>query len=225
MAHPKIRLPQAARGAYALRRVNEMGKHAGNRASHQLSWLLRHGAGEARIEMDAAGWVAIDEVLRALRMTRAAMETAVEENEKARFEVRGGRIRACQGHSAQGMPVTPEALEASWARWEGEGPVWHGTRIAALAGIAREGLLPGERTHVHLAEALDSTVGKRANVDVMLEVSPARLAALGYGLFVSPNGVLLARAVPPSAIVGVRAMTDRARRQGDSLRALFAATT
>lgn len=198
-----------------------MSKQEGNKASHRLSWLLRHGAEEARIEMDAAGWVEIAEVLRALRMTRGTLEDAVRENNKARFEVRGGRIRACQGHSSRGMPVTAEALEASWERWAGEGPVWHGTRIAALASIAREGILPGERTHVHLAEALDSTVGKRANVEVMLEVSPARLQARGIGVFVSPNGVLLARAVPPEAIVGLRAMTDRGRRQGEALRALF----
>lgn len=198
-----------------------MGKHEGNRASHKLSWLLRHGANEAGIEMDAAGWAEITEVLRALGMARATLEDAVRENNKARYEVRGSRIRACQGHSRAGMPVTLEALEASWDRWAEEGPVWHGTRIAALTGIAREGIVAGERTHVHLAEATDSTVGKRANVDVMLEVSPARLAAQGIGLFVSPNGVILTRWVPPAAIVGLRCMTDRSRRQGDTLRAIL----
>jgi putative RNA 2'-phosphotransferase len=171
--------------------------------------------------MDAAGWADIGEVLRALRMTRDTLEATVEGNDKARFEVRGKRIRACQGHSLRGMPVTREALEGSWEPFGEEGPVWHGTRIAALAGIAREGILPGDRTHVHLAEALDSTVGKRANVDVMLEVSPPRLHAAGLDLFVSPNGVLLAREVPPSAIVGLRAMTERARRQEPVLRAMF----
>jgi putative RNA 2'-phosphotransferase len=200
-----------------------MGKHEGNKASHALSWLLRHGASESGLDMDAAGWARVDEVLRTLGMSRAALEGAVIENNKARFEVRGGRIRACQGHSLAGTPVTLDGLEASWERFAGEGPVWHGTRIAAVASIAREGLLPGERTHVHLAEALDSTVGKRAGVDVMLEVSPARLSAAGVGLFVSPNGVLLARSVPPPAIVGLRAMTDRARRSGDALAALLRA--
>jgi putative RNA 2'-phosphotransferase len=198
-----------------------MSKHEGNRGSHKLSWLLRHGADEAGLDMDAAGWASVDDVLRLARMSRAALESVVVENNKARFEVRGGRIRACQGHSVRGMPVTQDALEASWERFPGEGPVWHGTRIAAVASIAREGILPGERTHVHLAEAVDSTVGKRANVDVMLEVSPARLASSGIGLFVSPNGVILARLVPPSAITGLRPMNDRARPKVDSLRALF----
>lgn len=196
-----------------------MGRQEGNRASHQLSWLLRHGANEAGLEMDAAGWAEIADVLRVLRMSRTTLEDAVRDNNKARYEVRGQRIRACQGHSRERMPVTLEALETSWAPYTEPGPVWHGTRIVALAGIAREGILAGERTHVHLAEALDSTVGKRANVDVMLEVSPARLAAHGIGLFVSPNGVILTRWVPPAAVVGLKAMTDRARRQGEALQA------
>lgn len=197
------------------------GKREGNRVSHKLSALLRHGASEAGLSMDAAGWAEIGDVLRALRITRDAMMLAVEENNKARFEIRGERIRACQGHSLRGMPVTEDALEASWTRWEGEGSVWHGTQIAAVASIVREGILPGARTHVHLAEAIDSTVGKRANVDVMLEVSPLLLRQHGIGLFVSSNGVLLARKVPPPALVGVRPMTERARRQEQSLRAIL----
>ncbi len=198
-----------------------MGKHDGNRASHKLSWLLRHGANEAGLEMDAAGWAEIEDVLRVLRMSRETLEASVRENNKARYEVRGRRIRACQGHSPAGVPVTLDALEGSWDRYEEDGPLWHGTYIGAVAPIAREGILPGERTHVHLAEAVDSKVGKRANVDVMLEVSPARVHAAGVGIFVSPNGVILARAVPPSAIVGIRFMTDKARRQGSSLSAVL----
>jgi putative RNA 2'-phosphotransferase len=190
-------------------------------ASKKLSWLLRHGANEAGLEMDAAGWAEIEDVRRILHMGRTALEAAVENNNKARLQVRGTRIRACQGHSLRDMPVTCEALEATWEEVEGEAPVFHGTRIAALVGIAREGLLPGERTHVHLAEAVDSTVGKRSAVDVMIEVSPSRLRAAGIGLHRSPNGVILARRVPVSAIVGLLPMIDKARRREGELRGLF----
>jgi putative RNA 2'-phosphotransferase len=190
-------------------------------ASKKLSWLLRHGANEAGLEMDAAGWAEIDDVRRILHMGRQALEAAVEHNNKNRLEVRGTRIRACQGHSLRGMPVTCEALEATWDEVLEDAPVFHGTRVAALEGIAREGILPGERTHVHLAEAVDSTVGKRSAVDVMIEVSPPRLRAQGIGLHRSPNGVLLARRVPVSAIVGLLPMIDRARRREQELRALF----
>ncbi len=201
--------------------LRTMSKNDSSGASKKLSWLLRHGAAEAGLEMDAAGWAEVEDVRRVLSMGRAALEAAVSDNTKNRLELRGTRIRACQGHSLAGMPVTPEALEASWAPHEGDAPVYHGTRTAALEGIAREGILPGERTHVHLAEATDSAVGKRSAVDVMIEVSPALLRARGVALHRSPNGVLLVRQVPAPCIVGLCAMIERARRREGELRALF----
>jgi len=201
-----------------------MSKNDSSGASKKLSWLLRHGAGEAGLEMDAAGWAEVEDVRRILHMGRAALEAAVEDNTKARLELRGTRIRACQGHSLRGMPVTCEALEATWDEVRDDTPVFHGTRVAALEGIAREGLLPGERTHVHLAEAIDSTVGKRAAVDVMIEVSPPRLRARGLRLHRSPNGVLLARHVPVSAITGLVPVIERARRREGELLAIFGFT-
>ena len=192
------------------------------RASKGLSWLLRHGAGERRLRMDAAGWVDIAEVLGAAKLSREALDTVVAENTKSRLQVEGERIRACQGHSREGMPVTLEALEASWMPWRGEGSLWHGTHTDAVPSIAREGLRPQERTHVHLAESTASRVGKRANVGVMLEVSPPRVFAHGLGIFRSPNGVVLAREVPPDCIVGVVGVSQNGRAREAELRALFA---
>jgi len=57
------------------------------------------------------------------------------------------------------------------------------------------------RTHVHLADGLESHVGKRANVGAHLWVCPVRLAAAEVGLFRSPNGVFLCRRVPPEALI------------------------
>lgn len=181
------------------------------RHSKKLSWLLRHGAAEEGVAMDPAGWVAIDAVLEALAIDRATLDRVVAENDKQRLQLDGERVRASQGHS-RALPVTLDALEASWRRYEGAGPVWHGTNLEAAEAIAQTGAIePGERTHVHLAASLESHVGKRANVHVMLAVDPTRLADAGQGLFVSPNGVVLARRVPTSAIVERRPMTKRAR--------------
>jgi putative RNA 2'-phosphotransferase len=201
--------------------IGIMSKNDSTGASKKLSWLLRHGAEEAGLEMDAAGWAEVEDVRRVLHIGRDALETAVRDNTKARLERRGTRIRACQGHSLRGMPVTCEALEATWSVLEGDAHVFHGTRIAALEGIVREGILPGDRTHVHLAETTDSTVGKRAAVDVMLAVAPRKLREHGIGLHQSPNGVILARHVPPACIVELVPVVDRARRQELRLRSLF----
>ncbi|MCB9549660.1 MAG: RNA 2'-phosphotransferase [Myxococcales bacterium] len=182
-----------------------------------LSRWLRHGA--EGLDMDAAGFVPIATVLARLGIDRPALDALVAANNKQRLQIVGDRIRCCQGHSLAGMPVTREALEASWAPFTGAGPVWHGTSLDALPGIDAAGLLPQRRTHVHLAAALESRVGKRAHVAVMLAVDPAALAARGLGLWVAPNGVLLAREVPRACITGARAMTRRA--EGDAALAPF----
>src|SRR5690606_28115742 len=110
-------------------------------------------------------------------------------NNKSRYDIDGDYIRAAQGHSLEGMPVTQQALEASWSVYDGPDSLWHGTNTGALVGIGSEGILPGKRSHVHLAKEIDSRVGKRANVAVMLEVSASRLRGQGQELFVSSNGV------------------------------------
>jgi putative RNA 2'-phosphotransferase len=189
--------------------------------SRRMSSLLRHQAGEVRLRMDAAGWVELDELAAHLRARRHVIDEVVQHNNKTRFEVSGTRIRASQGHSLENMPVTQEALEASWATFDGEGSLWHSTQPEAVEGIAREGLLRGERSHVHLAASRNSSVGKRANVGVLLEISPARLRAAGQMTFQSPNGVILCRHVPPGCIVGIHPLSKRAQQSAAAWRAAF----
>lgn len=186
--------------------------------SKRMSWLLRHGAAESGVAMDEAGWVAVSDVLRVLRLDRARLDAVVQDNEKQRFQLDGERIRACQGHSTAGAAVTLDELEASWTVRTSPEPVWHGTRIEAVESIAREGIRPAARTHVHLAPGLDSVVGKRAAVQVMLEVSPAKMAEAGLRLFDAPNGVVLARHVPPGCIVGLRPFGRNAEAAAGRLR-------
>ncbi len=175
--------------------------------SKTLSWLLRHGAAEAGLHLDAAGWAPLADVLRITGVSRGDVEAAVRDNTKRRFELDGDRIRAVQGHSS--TQVDLDALEASWERVVGRvEPLFHGTRLDVLDAVRREGLRPMSRTHVHLADAPDATVGKRAGVDVLLAVDPARL---DQPLFRSPNGVLLTRAVPAAALTQVWPVSRAAR--------------
>jgi putative RNA 2'-phosphotransferase len=189
--------------------------------SKSLSWLLRHGAREAGVSMDAAGWVPVDEVLRYLRIDRATLDDVVANNNKSRLTIDGDRVRAVQGHSTENMPVTLEALEASWPSYAGTESLWHGTTIEAVAPIAREGLWPQKRTHVHLAPSFESKVGKRSATPVVLEVSVDRLRAAGQGMWEAQNGVVLARHVPITCIVGLACTTHAARKSEAELRANF----
>lgn len=189
--------------------------------SKKLSWLLRHGATEVGLDMDEAGWVDVRSVLETLRMTKGELEQVVRQNDKSRLELVGGRVRACQGHSIDNLAVTREGLERSWTVVTSDDSVWHGTSIEALPSIAREGILAVGRTHVHLAPAITSKVGKRSSVHVMLEISPARVRAAGLNLYAASNGVVLAREIPAACVVGLHAMTKRAHEAKRQLAALF----
>lgn len=189
--------------------------------SKTLSWLLRHGALEAGVSMDAAGWVPVAEALRYLHIDRAVLEEVVATNTKSRLDLDGDRVRACQGHSLEGTPVTLDALEASWQPYSGEGSLWHGTTVEATEPIAREGLSPQRRTHVHLAPDLESKVGKRSATPVVLEVSVARLREAGQGIYEAQNGVVLVRHVPAACIVGLTCTTKAAKKAEAEIRARF----
>ncbi|HVK66150.1 MAG TPA: RNA 2'-phosphotransferase [Polyangium sp.] len=189
--------------------------------SKTLSWLLRHGAREAGVSMDAAGWVPVPEVLRYLRISRAALDEVVATNNKSRLQLEGERVRASQGHSTENMPVTIEALEASWRPYTAGGSLWHGTTVEATAPIAREGLSPQKRTHVHLAPSLESKVGKRAATPVMLEISAERLQGAGQGVWEAQNGVVLVRHVPVSCFVDLVCTTRAAKQAEAGVRARF----
>lgn len=187
--------------------------------SKQLSWLLRHGAHAQGLAMDEAGWMEVDELLTFFSMTRAELKLIVDTNDKRRLQWVDGRIRACQGHSLDNRAVTREALEASWSAYIGDGSLWHGTTVDATEQIAREGILPITRTHVHCAPSRDSMVGKRAAVALLLEISPIKIREADFNLFIAPNGVVLVRHVPTEAIVGLAALTKKAKQREAELRA------
>lgn len=155
--------------------------------------------------MDEAGWSKISDVMEILSMTRNQLDMAVERNDKGRLQVRDERIRACQGHSFDGAPVTWDGLEASWIEFQLDQSLWHGTRFASTAGIAERGIERGKRTHVHLAPHPESRVGKRSTSDLLLEVSSIRIREHGLRIFQSQNGVILVRSVPRICIIGLRA--------------------
>jgi len=189
--------------------------------SKTLSWLLRHGALEAGVTMDAAGWVPVDQVLRYLHLSREALYEVVQTNNKNRLEIKNDRVRACQGHSTDNMPVTLEALEASWNLYEAGGSLFHGTTVEATEPISREGLVPQKRTHVHLAPSLDSKVGKRSATPVVLEISAERLRQAGEKIYEAQNGVVLVRRVPVSCFVGLVCTTKAAEKRERDVKARF----
>lgn len=166
-----------------------------------MSLVLRHNPGLIGLKLDAAGWVAVDElVIQAQagghRLTTELVQEVVRSCGKQRFAFSedGLRIRANQGHSidvALDLPaqVPPPVL-------------FHGTAHRFLASIQQEGLNKRARHHVHLTTdtRVASAVGQRYGELVMLQVDAARMHAEGHVFHVSANGVWLTDSVPASCL-------------------------
>ncbi|MFF2522337.1 RNA 2'-phosphotransferase [Streptomyces liangshanensis] len=166
------------------------------KVSKYLSKHLRHQPERIGITLDANGWVAIDDVLRAaaahgFRMSRADLDHAVAVNDKQRFTVDGERIRANQGHTV--------AVDLELAPAEPPAYLYHGTAPHSLPAIRAEGLRRMDRHHVHLTADRETAtrVGARRGRPVVLAVDAGAMHRAGLVFHVSANGVWLTDAVPP----------------------------
>ncbi len=169
--------------------------------SKSVSYQLRH----SDIAMDTAGWASVEDLLVRIKTTPTILQRVIDTNNKKRFELSadGSRIRACQGHST--IQVSDEGMEDSWMPVDPQGlRFYHGTMRRNVPSILLNGIRPMTRTHVHMAAEKNSSVGKRHNVDALIEVSGDKLADSGVSVFRAPNGVILAKTVPPSAITSVQ---------------------
>ena len=162
-----------------------------------LSLVLRHDPARVGLTLDPAGWVAVDDLLEAVRragvaIDRPLLERIVAENDKRRFafSADGTRIRASQGHSV--------AVELGLEPREPPPVLYHGTATRFLESIRRQGLRPGARTHVHLSrdEATARNVGRRHGAPVVLTVDAKAMHEAGHEFTCSENGVWLTREVP-----------------------------
>lgn len=162
------------------------------KVSKRLSYVLRHRPDSVGLRLDEAGWVPVEKLLHAMKMTRSQLDQVVAGNDKKRFVIEGDRIRANQGHSVEVdlrlEPVAPpEAL-------------YHGTVARSLDSIREIGLVKGARHHVHLSADPETAakVGARRGKPVILRVDSKAMAVAGNVFYRSANGVWLTDSVPPS---------------------------
>ncbi|MEM8681119.1 MAG: RNA 2'-phosphotransferase [Planctomycetota bacterium] len=172
------------------------------RISKRLSYVLRHRPDSVQLTLGDAGWVDVDELLAALgrngtTLTWEVLRRVVATNDKQRFEFSEDRtrIRARQGHSAAvdlgyQAAVPPETL-------------FHGTATKNLESIRQQGLIKGQRHHVHLSTNKETMldVARRHGRPVLLTVRAGQMQADGYDFFVTGNHVWLTDHVPPGYIL------------------------
>lgn len=168
------------------------------KVSKFLSYVLRHEPHAIGLGLDANGWARVDELIAKATAAGTPIDVesirlAVETNDKRRFAFSddGTRIRANQGHSIGVdlglVPQTPPDV------------LYHGTATRFLDGIRRDGLVAGQRQHVHLSADRETAtrVGERHGTPVVLVVDARTMHAEGLVFLRSDNGVWLTDAVPP----------------------------
>jgi putative RNA 2'-phosphotransferase len=172
------------------------------RISRRISMVLRHRPESAGLRLDANGWVPVAELLAAVQINRAELDTIVAGNDKTRFAIATGpdgveRIRANQGHSRR------VAVDLDLPPAEPPAVLYHGTPAGNLTSILKHGLRSKSRHHVHLSPdvATAEVVGRRRSADVVvLRVAAAGMAADGHVFHRSANGVWLTATVPPDYV-------------------------
>jgi putative RNA 2'-phosphotransferase len=167
------------------------------RTSKLLSYLLRHRPDSIGLQLDAAGWADIDELIRCAaahgkKLSHELIEEAVATNSKKRFALSTDRrrVRANQGHSIPidlGLePVAPPDH------------LYHGTATRFLDSIMSTGLQSRSRQHVHLSGDRETAikVGQRHGKPVVLLVAAGAMADAGHLFYLSSNQVWLTIEVP-----------------------------
>lgn len=166
--------------------------------SKLLSYILRHHPDDFGLTLSSDGWVAVDDLLSALRargkgISLETLQKVVAENDKQRFAFSddGKSIRAQQGHSVQ--------VDLQYQPQQPPDTLYHGTVDRFLDSINQQGLDKGARHHVHLSvdQPTAVNVGSRRGKPVLLVIDAKQMAADGFEFFVTGNGVWLVDHVPP----------------------------
>ena len=166
-----------------------------------LSLVLRHKPEEIGISLDANGWATIDDLIllanrKGTVLTREIIEEVVADNDKKRFVISpdGAKIRANQGHSV--------SIDLGLTSREPPMMLFHGTATRFVDSIRQQGLMHGERQHVHLSTDVEVavTVGQRHGKPATLTIAAQAMFEQGHLFYLSENGVWLTEHVPVSFI-------------------------
>lgn len=174
--------------------------------SRELSYLLRHGAEKAGLEMGSDGYVRLADILARRNfagVTAEDIQRVVTNNDKQRFRMEERvcpetnesvlYIKATQGHTLKVadlslIPITTINMH--------EYPVVvHGTYKACLPSIQRSGLSRMSRQHIHFAigEPEEDGVisGMRKTAEIMIYINLPLAISEGIPFFISENKVIL----------------------------------
>lgn len=163
--------------------------------SKYLSYILRHKPDSIGLSLDDHGWIYVNDLIAnttTFELNHALLDIIVEMNDKQRFAFNEDKtkIRANQGHSIY--------VDLDLRPHEPPSYLYHGTASRFLESIQKQGLIKGNRHHVHLTESahVAQAVGQRYGKLVLLQIDTAAMAKDGCIFYKTANNVWLVDAVP-----------------------------
>jgi len=172
-----------------------------------MSYVLRHKPDAIGLFLDSEGWAKLDEMVAAcvkakqpkgIHVTRQKVIDVAMSDDKKRYSIKTEKdvtyIRACQGHSVK--------IDLGYPPKEPPNELFHGTAEHNLTSIMKNGVVRGERTHVHLSKdrATSKKVGKRYGKPVILRIDAKQMHEDGIEFYEADNGTWLVEGVPAKYI-------------------------
>lgn len=169
------------------------------RKSKFLSLILRHKPEVIGIKLNETGWASIPDLLLKCEehnnpISMEELLKIVKTDDKNRYSIREGYIRANQGHSIK--------IKVDFKEEQPPDILYHGTAKRFLPSIKKKGLVSQGRNHVHLSRDYDTaiTVGTRHGCPSVLTIETGRMYSDGYTFYLSDNFVWLTPKVPKEYI-------------------------
>ena len=189
-----------------------MSDREAERLGRIMAGVLRHFPEKFGLEMDLNGWVNMSDFAVSVQNKNRRMhwirphhfQAITDVDEKGRYEVKGGMVRATYAHSVDielDLP-TDDIPDISFF------PVQRGAEDEVLG----MGLLPANRRHVHLSRTFEGAWEAGSvhhDQPVIIEVDCIRAVADGYVFHRAGHRVILVEEVPPAYIAVVDVEDDR----------------
>ena len=165
--------------------------------SRFMSYLLRHNPKGLR--MNAGGFLRLDDLLRKIRerydVDEAFIRDIICSEDKPRFQILDGKIRALYGHTVDVEIDLPED--------ESVDVLYHGTTAEAASKILKKGLRSMKRKWVHLSTTKDTATGvgeRRTPNPVILVIDAAKARRDGIRFYKATDRVYLSKTIPSKYI-------------------------
>ena len=172
--------------------------------SKEISYALRHAPWEFELELDAEGWVPVDQLIDSLQHSKQWKDIKISDiasminlSEKKRHEldVEHGKIRALYGHSVPQKIYKEPVIPPKY--------LYHGTSPEYLDSIQVSGLLPMKRQYIHLSEDIETaiSVGKRKDANpAILVINTGNALSKGSSFYLGNEKVWLSDRILPDSI-------------------------